>query len=176
MAKRTCVGVAIVAAFSVFQLGCLCGPCEVSTTNKEVALAAFEAISNLEYEKLDEFIAQDYVRHCQATPDVEVRSLQEFKEFLLRDLEAIPNPELTVTHLIAEDNLVAFWATYAGVQEGPMGPFPATGKRMELEFSGIHRMEDGLIVETWVTWDNMAGLAQLGLWPPEEKPAEEAEE
>ncbi len=176
MAKRTCAGVVIVAVFAVLQLGCLCGPCEVSTTNKEVALAAFEAISNLEFDKLDGLVAPDYVRHCQATPDVEVRSLQAFKEFLLRDLETVPNPELTVTHLIAEDNLVAFWATYAGVQEGPKGPFPATGKRMEIEFAGIHRMEDGLIKETWVTWDNMSGLMQLGLWPPQEAPAEEPQE
>ena len=34
------------------------------------------------------------------------------------------------------------------------------------EFAGYHRFEDGKIVETWVTWDNLATLDQLDLLPP----------
>lgn len=49
-----------------------------------------------------------------------------------------------------------------------MGPFPATGNEMEISFAGIHRIEDGKIAETWVTWDNLTALTQLGLWPPPE--------
>jgi len=147
-------------------IGCLCGPCEEATKNKELALASFEVLRSGELDRLDEFIATDYVRHCQATPDVEVTSLEAFKEYLRQEEETFPNPEFTVTHLLSEDNLVAFWATYTADQKGPMGPYPATGKRMELEFGGVHRIEDGKIAETWVTWDNMAGLTQLGLFPP----------
>ena len=147
--------------------GCLCGPCEVATENKELALASFEVLRSGELDKLDGLIANDYVRHCQATPDVEVTSLESFKKYLLREAQIFNNPEITVTHLLAEDNFVAFWATYAGDQEGPMGPYPATGKRMVIEFAGVHRIEDGKIAETWVTWDNVAGLAQLGLYPPQ---------
>jgi predicted ester cyclase len=68
--------------------------------------------------------------------------------------------------MVAEDDLVAFWATYSGIQDGPMGPYPATGKRMELDFAGMHRIADDKIVETWVTWDNLTGLTQLDLFPP----------
>jgi hypothetical protein len=39
---------------------------------------------------------------------------------------------------------------------------------MEIDFAGVHRIEDGKIAETWVTWDNLVGLTQLGLWPPSE--------
>ena len=48
-----------------------------------------------------------------------------------------------------------------------MGPQPATGKRMELDMAGMHRIADDKIVESWVIWDNMTALAQLGLFPPE---------
>jgi steroid delta-isomerase-like uncharacterized protein len=147
--------------------GCLCGPCEEATKNKELALASFEVLRSGELDSLDELLAADYVRHCQATPDVEVTSLEAFKEYLRREAETFSNPEITVNHLLSEDNLVAFWATYAGDQEGPMGPYPATGKRMEIDFAGVHRIEDGKIAETWVTWDNMVGLTQLGLFPPQ---------
>ena len=159
--------------FLALQMSCLCGPCEVATTNKELALSAFEAVAAGNMDALDDLIAVDYVRHCEATPDVKVNSLAAFKAYLLADRMSVPDPQLKVVHLISEDNLVAFWATYAGIQEGPMGPFPATGNEMKIAFSGFHRIEDGKIAETWVTWDNVAALAQLGLWPP---PAPEGQE
>ncbi len=75
-----------------------------------------------------------------------------------------------------EGDLVAVWATYEGTQRGPMGPFPATGSRMQLDFAAFLRVEDGKIVEMWVTWDNAAAPAQLGHMPaaprkpPEKRP------
>lgn len=165
--RAVVVGV-IGLVIAALQMSCLCGPCEIATENKELALAAFEAVAAGDMDALDSLIAVDYVRHCEATPDVEVNSLEDFKAYLLSDRESFPDPDLTVIHLIAEDNLVAFWATYGGIQEGPMGPFPATGNAMEIRFAGFHRIEDGKIVETWVTWDNLAALEQLGLWPPVE--------
>jgi predicted ester cyclase len=80
---------------------------------------------------------------------------------------------MVIHRMLAEDDLVAFWATYSGIQDGPMGPYPATGKRMELDFAGMHRIADDKIVETWVTWDNLTGLTQLGLFPPEPPEATE---
>jgi len=47
-----------------------------------------------------------------------------------------------------------------------MGPFPPTGKRLESQIAGMFRLEAGSIAELWVTWDNLSGLAQLGLFPP----------
>jgi predicted ester cyclase len=67
--------------------------------------------------------------------------------------------------IIAEGDLVAFWGTYSASQTGPMGPFPATGMRMVSEMGGVHRIADGRIAETWVTWDNLTGLHQLGFDP-----------
>jgi predicted ester cyclase len=47
-----------------------------------------------------------------------------------------------------------------------MGPYPATGKRLELDVAGMHRIADGKIAESWLIWDNLTGLTQLGLFPP----------
>jgi predicted ester cyclase len=63
---------------------------------------------------------------------------------------------------------VAFWGTFSGTQEGQMGPFPPTGRRLVSEIGGMFRIEAGNIAELWVTWDNLAGLVQLGLFPPPE--------
>lgn len=154
--------------FAALHLSCLCNQCEWATKNKELVLAAFTAVGDGDLDALDGLIAVDYVRHCQASPDIEVTSLEAFKEYLLQEQSSFPDPELKIVHLIAEDDLVAFWGTCGGVQEGPIGNFPATGNRMEVDFAGIHRIEDGKIAETWITWDNQTALTQLGLWPPPE--------
>jgi predicted ester cyclase len=76
--------------------------------------------------------------------------------------------------LVAEGDKVAFHGHWIATQTGPTGPFPASGKQMDLQFSGIHRIENGKIVETWVTWDNLSGFVQLGhMEPPGAEPAAE---
>ena len=134
--------------------------------NKEIVKRSFEVVGNGDYDGMDAYIAQNYVRHCQATPDLVIESLDAFKEFIRLDRSAVPDQELHVKMLIAEGDLVAFWCTYTGTQTGDMGPFPATGKSANLDFAGVHRLENGKVVETWVTWDNVTILGQLGHFPP----------
>jgi len=67
---------------------------------------------------------------------------------------------------------VAYVSTITGVMTGPMGGFPATGKEFTLDNIIIQRLESGKVAETWVSWDNVAFLSQLGLMPP---PAQTAE-
>jgi predicted ester cyclase len=133
----------------------------------------FSIIEAGDLDRLDDYVATDYVRHCQATPDVNVTSLQEFKAYLVGLEESFPDQKMVIHRLVAEDDLVAFWATWSGVQEGPMGAYPATGERMELDLGGIHRVAEGKIVESWLTWDNLTGLMQVGLFPPEESETSE---
>jgi predicted ester cyclase len=37
---------------------------------------------------------------------------------------------------------------------------------MNVVIIGMHRFEEGRVVETWTSWDNVAVLAQLGLLQP----------
>ena len=133
--------------------------------NKEIVKKTFEIVANGDYEGMDAYIASDMVRHCQATPELVIESLDAFKEFIRNDRKSIPDQKLNVKMLVAEGDLVAFWCTYTGTHTGQMGPFPPTGKSAELDFSGVHRLENGKVVETWVTWDNITILSQLGLFP-----------
>ena len=138
--------------------------------NKEIVEKTFEIVENGDYDGMDKYIAKDYIRHCQATPELVIESLDAFKEFIRNDRKSIPDQKLKMKMFIAEGDLVAFWGTYTGTQTGQMGPFPPTGRSAELDFSGVHRLENGKVVETWVTWDNITILSQLGLFPP--KPIE----
>ncbi len=172
MTRKWFLGSVVIVGF-VLVLGCVCDPCDEGKKNKELVAEVFAVIEAGNFDKLDQFIAADYVRHCQATPDIHVTSLEELKEFLAHDLETVSDPKMVLHRMVAEDDLVAFWATYSGIQDGPMGPYPATGKRMELDFSGMHRIADDKIVETWVIWDSLTGLTQLELFPSKPPEAKE---
>jgi len=148
-----------------------CSPTGVPQTekNRQHFIQGVEAINARNWDALDTSVAQNYVRHCQATPDVAVNSLEDFKAYLKQDAATFPDSRITIKHIVAEGDQVAFYCTYVGTQQGPMGPLPATNKQMSLDFAGVHRIENGKLAETWLTWDNMAALTQLGHFPPTEQ-------
>ena len=133
--------------------------------NKALVRRFGDAMNARRWDLLDEIVAPDFVRHCQATPGVDVRSLQAFKAFVRDDTATFPDSVQTLRHIVADGDFVAVWLTYEGTQRGPMGPFPPSGKRMQLDVGAVLRVEGGKLAEMWVTWDNMAALAQLGHLP-----------
>ena len=140
----------------------------MSTTteqNKTVIRRFLEAWNNRQPEAFDELIALDVVRHCQATPAVEVRSLDQLKEFLEQDTAIFPDSRQTIVHMVAGGDLVGVWGTYEGTQQGPIGTLLASGARKQFDFGAMFRMADGKIAEWWITWDNMTILRQLGHMP-----------
>lgn len=137
--------------------------------NKKLVLKSIAALDAGDMDVIDQCIAKDYVRHSQATPGVVVKSLDDFKLLLKEWDKTFSNIKTKVDVMIAEGNLVAFIGSFSAKHTGPMGPFPATGKEIISEFAGYHRIANGKIVETWVTWDNLSSLTQLGLFPPPKK-------
>lgn len=125
----------------------------------------FDAMNDRELNRLDAIVAADFVRHCQATPDVDVQSLDDFKAFLDAYTAVFPDNVQTPIHIAADGGLIGIFATYEGTHLGPFGSFEATGKRAIFDFAGMFKLTDGKLSELWVTWDNMAILGQLGLLP-----------
>ena len=156
----------------IFTIGCLivCSPSTTSQLerNKAVVGQLLEAINTRNYDLLDEIVAPNFVRHCQATPDIHVKSRSELKQYLQSDLKVFPDSRIKLDMIIAEGNMIAGYFTYTATQQGPMGSFPATGRKVELGYLSIMRLENGKIAEMWVEWDNLAILRQLGLLPPQE--------
>jgi steroid delta-isomerase-like uncharacterized protein len=151
-----------------------CGPSsdEPLEANKDLVRRLVSAINASDWDALDGLLTEDFRRHCQATPDVQVNSRDEFKDLQKSFLASVPDQRITLEMLIAEGDKVAGYATYSGTQTGPMGQFPATGKSLESKFLSIFRIEDGRLAELWVEFDNLAMLTQLGLFPPPAQPGE----
>ena len=155
---------------ALLLLGSLCGcgssPSEELEANKNIVRQLIAAINDRDFNAIDELVADDVVRHSQATPGVEVSNREQFKEFLRQDLSTFPDAQQVIHHMVAEDDMVAMYLTLTGTQDGPMGPFPPTGKKVEVRLLGIMRVENGKVSEIWAEWDNLGILMQLGHMPP----------
>ena len=106
----------------------------------------------------------NYVRHSQAMPPdlQEIRGKDMMHEWLQSNLVPFPDYHEELEWLVGEGDYVTWRSRGTGTQLGPLGPFPATNKRMDVVIIGMHRFESGLVAETWTSWDNVAVLMQLG--------------
>ncbi len=84
--------------------------------NRRLVQRLGEALNNRRFDLLDEIVTPDFVRHCQATPDVDVRSLEAFKAYLEQDAAVFPDSVQTLHHQVAEGDVVALWITYEGTR------------------------------------------------------------
>lgn len=134
--------------------------------NKEIVRRFVAAMNARDFDALDELVAEDVTRHSPSTPGVSVNSREEFEAFLRRDFASVPDAVQTIEMLVAEGDKVAGWFKYSGTQEGPMGPYPASGESIDLDFAGVLRIEEGRIAEIWAVWDNLSMLTQLGHMQP----------
>lgn len=167
------VGGLIVASILAVS-GCSTGPKweEIEQQNMAVVRGAHAALASGDLEAFKAAIGPNYVRHCQAMPPElqELHGTEEFFAFIEEFITAVPEYTDTISLMIADHDKVAYVSTMTGVQTGPMGDLPATGKEFTLVNIIIQRLENGKVVETWVSWDNIAFLSQLGLFPPETPP------
>jgi predicted ester cyclase len=111
-----------------------------------------------------EHLVPDYRRHCQAMPPElqEIHGKEMMHAWLASNLICFPDFHEEIEMLVGDGDVVAWRSRGTGTQTGPLGPFPASGKRMDIVIMGMHRFEGSLVAETWTTWDNLAVLTQLG--------------
>lgn len=138
---------------------------QLAVDNKEVVRRLIGDLVNDErYDVAPEIIAEGYVRHENGAmekpsgPEDFVAALKGFRT-------AFPDFEMSIDGLIAEDDLVSFYATQRGTHEGPFMGIEPTGKEFETGGNVTHRIEDGKIAETWATFDYLSMLRQLGAVP-----------
>lgn len=138
--------------------------------NKLTFARMLERISAGDPEGFVEMLTPGYVRHCQAMPPglEEIRGPTAMLAWLGANQLTFPDYREELEYILGEGDFVAWRSTGTGTMAGPMGPFPPTGKRMELTIIGMHRFEGERIAETWTSWDNAAALRQLGLIPAEQ--------
>jgi predicted ester cyclase len=92
---------------------------------------------------------------------------ESWRDALSRWLIALPDFQYHVDELVAEGDTVAanthFTATHLGVfHHRKWGPWPPTGKSIDVREMIFCHLADGKIVEFWDSWDATSFAQQLG--------------
>lgn len=99
----------------------------------------------------------------------ETYTLDEFREFVTRVREAIPDLHKEPDDVFATDDKVTIRYTMTGTQEGEFEGIPGTGDEIEINAIAIYRVEDRGLAECWLVADFLRAMKQLGIVePPEE--------
>ena len=83
------------------------------------------------------------------------------------DLEdiAFPDWKTTTIDLTSQGDRVIMRFIGTGTQTGPLGGLPATGKKVTITGMRMFRIQHGRITDTWVNYDELGLLQQLGVVP-----------
>ncbi len=133
-------------------------------TNKENARRTMEEIvSQGNLALADELIAADYVGHSPGMP--EMHGPDGFKHFVTVWRSAFPDMHAVSEDTVAEgDKVVNYWTTY-GTHRGDIMGIPATGKQVASKGMVITWYRDGKQVRSWMVFDRLDMLQQLGVAP-----------
>src|ERR1700686_1864969 len=125
--------------------------------NKALVKGYFTAIEEGDLTALDEIVSTDYQDHAPGRQPG--RGALKAAAQTLR--VAFPDMTSTVTHMLAEDDLVAVRNRVTGTHHGPLGDLPATGNRVEFAALQLFRVEGKLIAEHWEIFDETTLTEQL---------------
>ena len=163
--------VPLLPARGVAQEATPAADCPATTLEENKALVErwFAALSGGTSDDVADLAAADIVYH---DPSPREESQTGGTEEWASDREQdYPDLQVTVEHVIAEDDMVASYQRYTGTQQGDIEDeqgVPATGLATEWVSMGIFRIECGKIAEIWAVADDLGRLQRLGVITDEE--------
>ena len=107
------------------------------------------------------FVEEVFVQHDPSNIE-ELVSNESLRQMAPGTVQAFPDIEMTVEHLIAEGDIVAVRVSAAGTHKGEFRGIPATGRRWEATASAWYQVRDGKISDFWVNWDWLAIMEAIG--------------
>lgn len=136
----------------------------VEEVNKEVVRRLLEEPWRGNLGAIDESVAPGYVGYdpTEAEP---IRGPEGVRASAEKWVAGFPGASVTIEDQLAEGDRVATRWVWRGVQTGEIAGIAPTGKEVTVAGSTVSRLENGLVVEQWTTWDALGLLVQLGAVP-----------
>jgi steroid delta-isomerase-like uncharacterized protein len=138
----------------------------MASRNVETHRAGHEAFNQRDFEAMTKHYADSitWTDHSQGRT---FRTPQEFKDdFLPGWVTSSSDIRITDPRYIDAGQTVMCTFTAVGTHDGPLGPFPATGKEFALPLCELwHFDASGRVVGGDLYYDQVSLLGQLGLMP-----------
>jgi len=132
--------------------------------NKKLVRRFYEEIDKGNLDAIDELVAEDYNDHSPPPFPGIAPGRQGLKQAFRLFWDATPGTH-DIEDQIAEDDKVVTRLTARGIQQGDLPGIPATGNRMIMTATVVHRIENGKLAEKWSDKDVLGMLQQLGVIP-----------
>ena len=131
---------------------------------RKTLLQFYEAFNRHDVNGFDDLVVPDVVDH--EVPEGFPNGLEGVKQFMTMYMEAFPDLRFEPIEVICEGNLVSARGRVSGTHQGEFLGIPATGRKIDLEFSDWVRVNDqAKAVEHWGYSDNLKMMQQLGIIP-----------
>jgi len=140
----------------------------VASRNVQTFKGAHEAFNRRDFDSVVSVMAEDmaYRNHAQ---NVTFRGRDGFKQFLQGFVAAFSDIQVSEPAYIDAGEIVISQFINRGINDGPLGPLPATGRPLELSLCEIFRFNDnGQIMSGDLYYDQLSLLVQLGHAPAPE--------
>jgi len=127
--------------------------------NRAIVKRWFDLWNEHALDQLAELVSPEYCHHASSGKSL---TFEQFKQGFQWILNAFPDLQYTIVHLIAEDDRVAVYLTAIGTHQGNLFDLPPTGR--SCQFTGVYhcRIGDGKIIEDWDIFDMLNVVFRLG--------------
>jgi steroid delta-isomerase-like uncharacterized protein len=134
----------------------------MASKNVETMRAAHESWNRRDFDGTASAAAPT-ISYTDYARGVSIKTRDEFKTFVAGWAQAFPDGRIAgASYIDAGDTVIAQF-TAAGTNDGPFGPFPATGRRMSLQFCEICQFDaSGRVISGGIYYDQFTLLTQLG--------------
>jgi steroid delta-isomerase-like uncharacterized protein len=110
---------------------------------------------------LDRYVSPSYVGQDVAESESALGPAG-LRVWLERYVAAFPDGRIGVDEQLASGAQVTTRWTLTGTQSGDLDGLPPSGKQVTVSGVTISRVEHGLVLEEWRSWDRLGLLVQLG--------------
>jgi steroid delta-isomerase-like uncharacterized protein len=135
----------------------------MSPDNKAIIHRLYDEVWNeRKVEVIKEIISPSHALHGPTFSGSSIGP-EAYKRNVLAFLAGYPDLRFTIEDTIAEnDKVVACW-TISGTHRGDYEGIPATNKEVSVDGITIHHIADGKIMDSYINWDVLGMMQQLGV-------------
>jgi len=129
--------------------------------NKAVVAQFIEATNQRDWDRVMSLVHVDFKRHSSSEPKL-IETNIGLIDFHKAELGTFPDLREKIIFMVEQGEMVAARINFSGTQLGELGPFAPSGRQLVADFNCFFRVTGGRIKESWVEYDNLNGLIQLG--------------
>lgn len=113
---------------------------------------------------VDELISPSHALHDPHASDSQIGP-EAYKRQVARFTTAFPDLRFAIQDMVSEENKLAVFWMISGTHEGEFNGIPPTKNKVTVEGITIHQIANGKILDSYISWDALGLMRQLGEAP-----------